>query len=284
MAEAPEGSAKLAPCCRGGGPAAGLGAPGRLRGGGGLLLRAAPPAPPHQAAPALPSSRRCVRDAWIPQPRAARGPDPLGWPFLGRSLRDPFSDKLHVSGSRPAGEVSLIAQNPHTMAWRQRKEKCSHTPSIIHPPLPVFSFWALCQRAGARVGRWRWTGSGRAAGHNSISASGPALRGPRRPGPCDLQTREFQRQKVRSGVTPAGLRSARYKYCSLLHLWLTVVTSCTLRSLSPPIWKMEIILATSFLPFPLTLCGKMLLKYPWALLCEESTDHLFNTMCDLNLC
>lgn len=51
--------------------------------GGGLLLRAAPPAPPHQGAPALPSSRRCVRDVWIPQPRAARGPDPLGWPFLG---------------------------------------------------------------------------------------------------------------------------------------------------------------------------------------------------------
>lgn len=124
----PKGPRFLAPGCRVGGPAAVKGAPGCCLGGF-FSARSRQPLltkKPHcrrRGAASLWKPCQAYTVRGTPQPRAARGPGPLGQSPFWQVLGVDYSDKLilHLSASWWAGEISLIAQNPHTVVWRQRK-------------------------------------------------------------------------------------------------------------------------------------------------------------------
>lgn len=101
----------------------------------------------------------------------------------------------------------------------------------------------------------------------------PVSRGPEA-GRAGLVTgaRGLHKQEESDG-SPAELRAAHSKCCSGLHFGLTLVTSCTLRSLIPPFGKCKRIVAL----------WEMLLKVINALYMKKEYRPLFNTRCDLNL-
>lgn len=184
----------LAPHCRGGGPAAGKGAPGCCWEKEGLPLHAAWRAWLHPAisleqwrdgrCPVAASSRRLVL-------RPGRTPSNL---IFWRVLRVDTSNKLILPGSTSmsGGAISLTAHNPHTAAWRPRKEKCRHTIHYSHrsPPF-LFGLFTKVQIRPTSTELQGTEAFMRTARNSEAEAAGALW----------SRSREFQRHKT-SGVNP----------------------------------------------------------------------------------